>query len=173
MLLDRGKPEFLYGSLQLFGGVSDDLLALAKNILTTLPPHSRDESTKNSLNALEFAERAETEIASYRQTYAPLASKVQVRDDTVGLMVSRGNLLIGKQTKIPRSRVEALLQHEVGTHIVTYVNGRSQPFRQLYCGLAGYEELQEGLAVKQSILLVRLSRPRIRLLAGRVMAHIA
>ena len=43
MLLDRGKPEFLYGSLQLFGGVSDDLVALAKNILTKLPPHSRDE----------------------------------------------------------------------------------------------------------------------------------
>ena len=170
MLLDRGKPEFLYGSLQLFGGVSDDLVSLAKNILTELPPHSRDESTRNSLNALEFAERAETEIASYRQTYAPLASKVQVRDDTVGLMVSRGNLLIGKQTEIPRSRVEALLQHEVGTHIVTYVNGRSQPFRQLYCGLAGYEELQEGLAVLAEYLVGGLSRPRIRLLAGRVIA---
>ena len=76
MLLDRGKPEFLYGSLQLFGGVSDALVALAKNILTELPPHSRDESTGNCLNALAFARRAETEIALYRQTYAPLASKV-------------------------------------------------------------------------------------------------
>ncbi len=170
MLLDRGKPEFLYGSLQLFGGVSDDLIAMAKNILRKLPPHSRDESTRNCLNALAFARRAETEIASYRQTYAPLTSKVQVRDDTVGLMVSRGNLLIGKQTEIPRSRVEALLQHEVGTHIVTYCNGRAQPFRQLYCGLAGYEEIQEGLAVLAEYLVGGLSRPRIRLLAGRVIA---
>ena len=170
MLWDRGKPEFLYGSLQLFGGVSDDLVALAKNILTNVPPHGRDESTRNSLNALQFAERAKTEIAFYRQTYPPLSTKVQVRDDTVGLMVSRGNLLIGKQTEIPRSRVEALLQHEVGTHIVTYCNGRVQPFRQLYCGLAGYEELQEGLAVLAEYLVGGLSRPRIRLLAGRVIA---
>ena len=170
MLWDRGKPEFLYGSLQLFGGVSDDLVALAKNILTELPPHSRDEKTRNSLNAREFAERAKTEIAFYRQTCADFSSKVHVRDDTVGLMVSRGNLLIGKQTEIPRSRVEALLQHEVGTHIVTYVNGRSQPFRQLYCGLAGYEELQEGLAVLAEHLVGGLSPTRMRLLAGRVLA---
>ena len=170
MLRDRGKPEFLYGSLQLFGGVRDDLLVLAKDILTKLPPHSRDESTKNSLTAREFAERAKAEIEFYRQTYSGLSSKVHVRDDTVGLMVSRGNLLIGKQTTIPRSRVEALLQHEVGTHIVTYSNGRFQPFRQLYCGLAGYEELQEGLAVLAEYLVGGLSRPRIRLLAGRVIA---
>ena len=46
----------------MFGGVSDDLVALAKNILTELPPHSRDEATKNSLTAREFAERAKAEI---------------------------------------------------------------------------------------------------------------
>jgi uncharacterized protein (TIGR02421 family) len=143
---------------------------LAKTILTKLTPHSRDESTRNCLNALQFANRAKTEIEFYRQTCVDLSSKVQVRDDTVGLMVSRGNLLIGKQTKIPPSRVEALLQHEVGTHIVTYFNGRAQPFRQLYCGLAGYEELQEGLAVLAEYLVGGLSRPRMRLLAGRVIA---
>ena len=170
MLLDRGSTAFLYGGLQLFGGVSADLLELAKNILQKLSPHSRDEATKNSLTAREFAERAKTEIEFYRQTYPGLSSKVHVRDDTVGLMVSRGNLLIGKQTTIPLSRVEALLQHEVGTHIVTYFNGRFQPFRQLYCGLAGYEELQEGLAVLAEYLVGGLSRPRIRLLAGRVVA---
>ena len=50
-------------------------------------------------------------------------------------MVSNGNLLIGKRLQIPESRVEALIQHEVGTHVLTYVNGRNQPFQQLYCGL--------------------------------------
>jgi uncharacterized protein (TIGR02421 family) len=170
MLLDRGNPSFLYGSLQLFGGVSTDLLELAKNILKKLPPHSRNGSGGNFLNAYEFAERARTEIDYYRQTHMRLSSTVQVRDDTVGLMVSRGNLLIGKQTNIPLSRVDALLQHEVGTHIVTYVNGRAQPFRQLYCGLPGYEALQEGLAVLAEYLVGELSPTRMRLLAGRVLA---
>jgi len=53
---------------------------------------------------------------------------------------------------------------------VTYFNGRAQPFRQLYCGLPGYEALQEGLAVLAEYLVGGLSRPRIRLLAGRVIA---
>jgi uncharacterized protein (TIGR02421 family) len=170
MLLDRGNPSFLYGSLQLFGGVSADLLDLAKNILHELSPHSRNGSRGNFLNALEFADRARAEIEYYRRAYVHLSSTVQVRDDTVGLMVSRGNLLIGRQSNIPLSRVDALLQHEVGTHIVTYFNGRAQPFRQLYCGLPGYEALQEGLAVLAEYLVGGLSRARIRLLAGRVVA---
>ena len=85
-------------------------------------------------------------------------------------MVSQGNLLIGKGVKIPASRVEALLQHEIGTHVLTYFNGKAQPFQQLYSGLAGYEELQEGLAVLAEYLVGGLSKPRLRLLAGRVIA---
>ncbi len=170
MLLDRGKPEFLYGSLQLFGGISEELKQLAMDILAKYPPRSRDESTRNSMNAMEFAARAKDELDFYGKVYPNLTSKVQVRDDIVGLMVSRGNLLIGKQTRVPVSRVDALLQHEVGTHIVTYLNGRAQPFQLLYCGLAGYEELQEGLAVLAEYLVNGLSRPRLRLLAGRVIA---
>ena len=68
------------------------------------------------------------------------------------------------------SRVNALLQHEVGTHLLTYYNGRAQPFRQLYSGLAGYEELQEGLAVLAEYLVDGLGRSRMRQLAARVVA---
>jgi uncharacterized protein (TIGR02421 family) len=85
-------------------------------------------------------------------------------------MVSRGNLLVGRQTRIPLARVEALLQHEVGTHVLTYYNGRAQPFRQLYSGLAGYEAFQEGLAVLAEYLVGGLGRARMRLLAARVVA---
>jgi uncharacterized protein (TIGR02421 family) len=85
-------------------------------------------------------------------------------------MVSNGNLLIGSRTKIPEERIEALIQHEVGTHVLTYLNGKAQPLRQLYIGLAGYEELQEGLAVLSEYLVGGLTRPRLRLLAARVVA---
>ena len=53
---------------------------------------------------------------------------------------------------------------------MTYVNGQSQPFRQLAIGLPGYDELQEGLAVFSEYLVGGLSRPRLRLLAARVLA---
>ena len=169
MLGDRGSRRFLYGSLQLFGGVNGDIIRLAEVLLQRIPPRSR-EAGGGILKAAEFAARAQAELDYYRQRHPALTANVQVRDDTVGLMVSRGNLLIGQQVKIPESRVEALLQHEVGTHILTYFNGRAQPFQQLYTGLAGYEELQEGLAVLAEYLVGGLSRPRLRLLAGRVIA---
>jgi uncharacterized protein (TIGR02421 family) len=66
--------------------------------------------------------------------------------------------------------VEALVAHEIGTHVVTYVNGKAQPFRQLYVGLPGYDELQEGMAVLSEYLVGGFSRPRLRLLAARVLA---
>ncbi len=93
-----------------------------------------------------------------------------MRDDITGLMVSCGALLVSSQMRIPASRAEALIQHEVGTHVLTYHNGRAQRFRQLYVGLAGYDALQEGLAVLAEYLVDGLSRPRLRLLAGRVVA---
>jgi uncharacterized protein (TIGR02421 family) len=85
-------------------------------------------------------------------------------------MVSRGNLLVPADLSIPAGRVEALLQHEVGTHILTYYNGGAQPFRQLRNGLPGYDELQEGIAVLAEHLVGGLSRARLRILAARVVA---
>jgi uncharacterized protein (TIGR02421 family) len=87
-----------------------------------------------------------------------------------GMMVSGDQLLIGGRTRVPRRRVDALLQHEIGTHLVTRYNGHLQPFRQLEVGLAGYDGLQEGLAVLAEHLVSGLSRSRMRVLAARVVA---
>lgn len=170
MLGDRGTPRFLYGSLQLYGGIDESLLNLAYEVLNRVPSRSRDESTRGAADAEAFAARASEEIEYYRNLHPEFRAKVKIRTDLNGLMVSRGNLLIGAETKVPRSRIEALVAHEIGTHIVTYVNGRAQPFRQLYVGLPGYDELQEGIAVLSEYLVGGFSRPRLRLLAARVVA---
>jgi uncharacterized protein (TIGR02421 family) len=170
MIEDRETNRFLYSSLLLFGGVSDTLMELAEEILQTLPPHSRDDSRKGYVNAAAFADLAKKELEYYSRIDPSITAGVQIRSDIVGLMVSRGNLLVSRNTKIPVSRAEALIQHEVGTHLITYFNGRAQPFKQLHSGLAGYEELQEGLAVLAEYLAGGFSRPRLRLLAGRVAA---
>jgi len=70
----------------------------------------------------------------------------------------------------PARRVEPLIQHEAGTHVVTYWNGRAQPFRLLASGLANHDELQEGLAVFAEYLVGGLTPARLRTLAGRVLA---
>ena len=170
MLEVRGSDNFLYNSMMLYGQIDDELSAAAEAILYQFAPRSRDESKCGFVDAETFAKRAEIQIEKYREDYPKLTSKVIVRADTTGLMVSRGNLLIGKSVRTPESRVDALIAHEVGTHIVTYFNGHAQPFRQLYVGLPNYDELQEGLAVLAEYLVGGLSKPRLRMLAARVIA---
>jgi len=169
MLRDRDTPRFLFESLQLFGGVKDDLLQLAKDILGKVPGKARRESGPK-LTAEGFAKRAEDEFEFYRQACPEFKAKAVVANDVSGLIVSRGKLLINSDLSMAPSRVAALLAHEVGTHLLTYYNGRMQPFQQLYSGLAGYEELQEGLAVLSEYLVGGLTRSRMRQLAARVVA---
>ena len=170
MLLDRGKSAFLYGSLQLYGGVSTELLELAEQILTLAAGHKHQTDGRNVLHAEDFAEHAEQEIGYYRQLRPEIAAQVQVRSDVAGIIVSQGNLFIGKSFSVAPCRTEALLQHEVGTHVLTFLNGQAQPFKQLCYGLAGYDALQEGIAVLAEFLTGGLTNSRLRLLAGRVVA---
>lgn len=169
MLRDRDTPRFLYESLQLFGGVKDDLKSLANDLLNQLPRKGRKDKGV-SVNAQEFAKLAEKEFEHYRKMSPEFTARTLVSDDVSGLIVSRGKLMINSDMSLSPSRVKALLAHEVGTHLVTYYNGRAQPFQQLYSGLAGYEELQEGLAVLSEYLVDGLSVARMRQLAARVLA---
>jgi len=171
MLQDINTPRFVHSSIQLFGDVDDGLGDLAGQLLERIPSRTRDDSRGGHLDAPTFARRAEEEVEYYRQRWPEVQATVQLRPDMgTGLLVSHGSLLINAHARIPAARVEALIQHEIGTHMVTYYNGRAQPFRQLYSGLAGYEALQEGLAVVAEYLVGGLSRPRLRLLAARVLA---
>jgi len=170
MLSDRDTQRFLYGSLQLYGPVDEGLLKMARDILEKKPSRSRAGSAKKQVDAQTFAALAEQEIDYYRQQDSRVCSRVELRDDVVSILVSQGNLLINRHMKIPENRVEALLAHEISTHVLTYFNGRAQPFHQLYCGLPGYEELQEGLAVLAEFLTGGLTYQRLRILAARVIA---
>jgi uncharacterized protein (TIGR02421 family) len=171
LLTDIDSPRFLQESLQIYGGVSDWLLGHAKELLERVPPRGRSEGVRSQLTAVEFARRAQEELGYYQQKCGDFAATVAIRDDMfAGLMVSGDQLLIGGRFRVPQHRVDALLQHEVGTHLVTRYNGHMQPFQQLEVGLAGYDGLQEGLAVLAEYLVGGLSRSRMRILAARVVA---
>jgi uncharacterized protein (TIGR02421 family) len=85
-------------------------------------------------------------------------------------MVENGDLFIGIDTSIAGDRVEQLLHHEIGVHVVTYVNGSTQPIRMLSLGLAGYEETQEALGVLAEHLGGGIPPRRLRAFALRVLA---
>ncbi|QDU82357.1 hypothetical protein Pla110_41120 [Polystyrenella longa] len=172
-LRDLDTPEFLYNSLQLYGSVQPDLLHLSREILNRVSDSetlSEDDEPRRVLSG-DFIERARDEFDYYHLKMNEFNATVEECDEiAAGIMVSHGRLLVSKNLNIPAERVEPLLHHEIGTHLLTYFNGRCQPFRQLYAGLAGYEELQEGLAVLSEYLVGGLTTNRVGTLAGRVVA---
>lgn len=171
MLRERGSDRFRMGSLMVYGGVEEDLVEVAKQLLYRLSNERSDEPTEGRVDCHDFARMAEDELDHYRGEREDFPARVELRDDMLsGLMVSGDCLLISNDIAIPRNRAEALIHHEVGTHLVTRFNGRCQPFRLLACGLAGYNALQEGLAVASEYLVDGLSQGRLRTLAGRVLA---
>lgn len=179
MLEDRNSDAFLPTSLQLYGTVDDDLLALAEALLTKIrdrrgarPDAESDPSPGSAswLGAAAIADLARAELDAYRAAAPGLSATVSVRDDIPGVLVSHGNLLVGAEVRIPAHRAHALVQHEVGTHIVTDVNGAAQPLRLLRVGLPGYEETQEGLAVLAEFVVGGLTASRLATLAARVVA---
>ncbi len=170
LVADRGTPRFLLGSRQLYGDVEPALLAAAIHLLEQSDSQREHELRNSTLDANCFAERARRELDYYREQDAGLEATVSVRDDIPGIMVSQGQFLIGRGTRIRESRIDAVLAHEIGIHVLTHHNGRQQPFKEFSVGLAGYDELQEGLAVLSEHLVGQLDGQRLRLLGARVLA---
>jgi uncharacterized protein (TIGR02421 family) len=168
MLRNRGTARFLELSVQLYGTVGPALLGDAEALLELIPPPRAEHGQR--LDAEAFARLAEIELDHYRAIHPDLDAHVEIRPDSSGVMVSNGNLLIAPTVEVPGERVHALLQHEIGTHIVTHVNGSHQPIRLLGAGLAQYDETQEGLAVFVEYLVGGLTARRLRQLAARVIA---
>lgn len=169
LLGDRQSARFLHTGIALYGAVDPTMVEIARELLSLVPERPPSRRDKR-ISAVEFAAIATAEIEQYRLVSPEVAATVQLRDDVTSLVVSRGHLLVGSKMRFASSRVEPLIQHEVGTHVVTYWNGAAQRFRLLAAGLAGYEELQEGLAVLAEYLVAGLSGPRLRTLAARVVA---
>ena len=166
-LADRDTTRFLHGSLLLYGGGSPSLVTEAEELLASIPVMPPSTS---SVTAGAFAEAARAEFDRYQAIQPDFPVNVEVRDDVSELMVSFGRLLIPETAAIRADRVEALLHHEVGTHVVTYQNGARQPLSLLTIGLPGYDETQEGLAVLAEYLTGGLDPRRLRVLAARVVA---
>ena len=169
MLSERGTRNFLYDSIRLYKGVENNLCEEAKNILNSVPEET-DDASKEILDSKAFSSMARKEFDYFRQQDENFKCKVHIRKDVNVMMVSHGELYIPEDYKMNRVEAEALIQHEVGTHVLTYYNGSKQPLNQLSIGLADYDPLQEGLAVMSEFMVDGLTANRLRILAGRVLA---
>jgi uncharacterized protein (TIGR02421 family) len=171
MLAARETPRFLEFSRALYGPVEPSLLEAANDILTATARKRAAKAGRDDVDSTFVERKALAMIKAYARGDEDFAATVEMRDDLpAGLMVSNGRLLIARGTVMSRGRVEALLSHEVGVHLLTYFNGSAQGLRLFRSGLAGYEGVQEGLAVLAEFLVGGMTVARLRLIAARVVA---
>ncbi|MEQ5788541.1 DUF1704 domain-containing protein [Erythrobacter sp. NFXS35] len=164
----RGRSGFILASMDLFGHASERLLATAEEVLEKVPVFPDDEC---DAGAAEMAAAARAEVARTRAQHPDFACEVILDPHPgVSLYVSAGNLHIASDYATPTSRIDPLIQHEIGTHAISRHNGRRQPLKVLAGGLADYDELQEGLAVLAEYLAGYFPAERLRTLAARVIA---
>ena len=164
----RGTDGFLGASIELFGGVEAGLLELANGILATVDV---GDPLPGDIGVDAVVAAVEDEVAWYCERAPDFDLQVVVDADVGSLMmVSHGTLYLDAQLRLPEARLQPLVQHEVGTHVVTRYNGLRQPLRQLAVGLAQYDPLQEGLGVLAEFLTGYLPGERLRILAARVVA---
>ena len=166
MLSCRNTGDFRHVSLTLYEPVEPELLASARDILDRVPGGLREAE---AIGADSVRKAARALIADYRKADAAFNGRISVRQDIpAGLMVSGRTLMISQSTRMPRHRLDALLEHEVSVHLLTHVNGNAQGLKIFRTGLAGYEGVQEGLGVFAEYAVGGLTEARLRLLAARV-----
>jgi uncharacterized protein (TIGR02421 family) len=170
MLQARNTPAFRYASLMLYGPVKPELLEVAEEILANVDWSGPPAAADDLVGPLEIRDAARGAVARYRAGSRDFPVQIAFREDiAAGLMVSGRRLYISAATRMRRDRLDALLQHEIGVHLVTYFNGSAQGLKIFRTGLAGYEGIQEGLGVFAEYAAGGLTRSRLRLLAARVL----
>lgn len=169
MLKERGSRNFFYSSLRLYGVIEKNVLSEAQAVLKNISEDSHQQQTKD-LDAVGFRKLAQSEFDFFREQSADFQCRIHIREDVNIMMVSKGELYIPSNYRLTTKEANALIQHEAGTHVLTYFNGSNQPLTQMAQGLANYDPLQEGMAVLAEYLVGGLTGNRLRTLAGRVVA---
>jgi alpha-L-glutamate ligase-like protein/uncharacterized protein (TIGR02421 family) len=145
LLLDaRDEEKFTEISTRLFGHPSKAEVEKCKGFINAVDMKKKNPN-ENLLNAAKAKEIFEKTF----EKYGLKSWKVKIKDNMVANCVAGKNnqLFIKADAEFSRERIEALIVHEIETHILTAENGKMQPYDIFNRGLANYLKTQEGLAM--------------------------
>jgi len=165
LLSALGTKKFLYNSLRYFGRPSKKDLNNAQYILhlpsipsepKRVPFLSMDDAIGRFRNALdEYGIDCKIELSKR------VISQVMVLN-------SKKTILIRPDAKFTRKEANALIEHEIGVHMVTTQNSSDEKLNIFNLGLPMNTMTQEGLAILSEYLSGNITLKRLKKIALRV-----
>ncbi len=168
MLSSMDTNNFIYNSLKYYGEPSENDKKNAHFILHLYD----DETQRNHKKDNEFVPLDKV-VDSFKQAglYYGLDIKVELSNKIVAhALVNNLKVVINKNMKISEQELNALINHELGVHVITMCNALEQPLNILKIGLPFNTLTQEGLAILSEYLSGSLSIKRLKILSLRVVA---
>ncbi|GAA0722068.1 flavohemoglobin expression-modulating QEGLA motif protein [Aquimarina litoralis] len=164
--IGSGK-NFYYNSLKVFGTPKERDVENARFIL-----HFEDEDPGESMQKKHSATDAEKYFRKFSERYDfdfTIKKSTNISASAMVLNASE-TLLLKKNYQFSDNELQVLANHEIGVHMVTTFNGKSQPLKIFSNGFVNNTETQEGLAVFSEYMSGSLTLKRMKELAYRVIA---
>ncbi|MDX1300795.1 flavohemoglobin expression-modulating QEGLA motif protein [Photobacterium sp.] len=157
-----GENDFLYNSLRYYGEPSIKDIKNA-NFLLHLPNEEEDAASYD-------AKKIEAFMRDFAEQHGYEYNLIISDNMIANALVVGNNVKINSAAKLSRQELNALAHHELGVHLLTTLNARSQPLKLLNLGCPVNTTTQEGLAILCEYLSGHFSIKRLRTLALRVVA---
>lgn len=166
LLIKIGTPQFSAVSRALYGFPTENDFQEAEKALLKRPPTYTPETP------IYDAATAKNKFQQAFQKNGLVKWQVAIRENLVADVIAgkTSTLSLRAGATFSQERLDALIAHEIETHIFRAENGSLQPFRIFNRGFADYLETEEGLAIFQQNKVLptgnaKLYWPAINLLA--------
>jgi len=165
MISSLNTDKFLYNSLRYFGRPSKKDLQNASYIL--LLPDISDEAKKQPVYD------AKTAMVSFKEELDDygIEAKIEMSNMVISQVMvlnSKKSILFQPQAIFKRKELQALIEHEIGIHMVTTTNSNRQKLKIFNLGLPVNTLTQEGLAILVEYLSGNITLHRLKKIAFRV-----
>lgn len=165
LLSTLGTRKFLYNSLRYFGRPSKKDLQNAQYILhlPTIP----SEPKRMPIVPMEQAVEAfRAGLKSY-----DMNCKIEMSNRVISQVMvlnSKKTIMIRPDAKFTHKEINALIEHEIGVHMVTTQNSARQKLKIFNLGLPVNTMTQEGIAILSEYLSGNMTLARLKKIALRV-----
>jgi uncharacterized protein (TIGR02421 family) len=165
LLSSLNRPKFLYNSLRYFGRPSKKDIQNAHYFLH-LPEIPGEPKRSPSLGVDEAMVSFKEGLEMYG-----FESKIEKSNRVIAQVMvlnAKKTILFNPTAKFTRGQINALVEHEIGVHMVTTMNSNAQKLQIFNLGLPVNTMTQEGLAILAEYLSGNISMKRLKKLAYRV-----